>query len=385
MKLVVVGFGKCGGNIADEFVRLNEKACRKRKIDVILDAIAVDSDASTLLELDDIKYDYQHRVLIGGDWTRGAGVSGDNNLATKMASNEIYRVINALQASSGFTERNAIMLAASTAGGVGSAALPIVAKMIKQTYLDRPVYSLLVLPAGTRLDEMSPVYKNTATCLRMAYAFSDAVILVDNERFVQKDSSLKNKFAKINKMIVEPFYNFLCSGEERKAKYIGSRTIDAGEILQTLSGWTAIGCGRYPLPKVKSPILARRNFRKTNLQSSRGLKIMDRALAELSVRCNIRDAGRALYLLTAPSMTTRVQLIADLNQYFRQLVPDAELRSGDYPRESGFAETVVILSHLKNVDRIHQYFNKSATQEKEDDMRETEPVLEKDVEPGSII
>ena len=360
MKLVVVGFGQCGGYIADEFARLNKKARRQRRINIVLDALAVDSDASTLAGLNTIKSDYQHRVLIGGSRMKGDGVDGDSGLATEIAGNETYRIINALRASRRFTERDAILLVAATAGGVGSASLPVVAEMIKQLYLDRPVYSLLIMPFEPERATRTNIYQNTANCLRLAYAFSDAVILVDNERFIQKDSSLKNEFHRINQMIVEPFYNLFCAGEEKKAKYIGSRPIDAGEIMQILSGWTAVGCGRSPLPLIKFPFGGKSNFRKASLQPNRGMEAMDEALAELSVRCTVRDAGKALYLLSAPTKATSVQLIADLDQYLRQLVPDAELRSGDYPRERGVIETVVVLSQLKDIDKVRLYYDRSA-------------------------
>ena len=360
MKLVVVGFGQCGGYIADEFARLNKRARRQRRINIILDALAVDSDAAALAGLSTVKSDYQHRVLIGGSRMKGAGVNGDSGLATEIAGNETYRIINALRASRRFTERDAILLVAGTAGGVGSASLPVVAEMIKQLYLDRPVYSLLILPSEPERAIRTTIYQNTETCLKLAYTFSDAVILVDNERFVQKDSSLKNDFYRINQMIVEPFYNLFCAGEEKKARYIGSRPIDAGEIMQILSGWTAIGCGRSPLPLIKFPFGGAHNFRKVSLQPNRGMEAMDEALAELSVRCTVRNAGRALYLLSAPTRVTSVQLIADLDQYLRQLVPDAELRSGDYPRERGVIEAVVILSQLKDIDKVRMYYARSA-------------------------
>jgi len=47
MKLIVVGFGQCGGRIADEFARLNRKARAQRGIDIIAGAFAVNTDVAT--------------------------------------------------------------------------------------------------------------------------------------------------------------------------------------------------------------------------------------------------------------------------------------------------------------------------------------------------
>ncbi len=364
MKLVVMGFGQCGSRIADEFARLNKRARYQRRINVVVDALAVDSDAAALAGLRNIKFDHKHRVLIGGYKVKGAGTDGSSELATEVASDETYRIIDALRAARRFTERDAILLIAGTTGGIGSGTLPITAEMIKQLYLDKPVYSLLVMPFEQEKEAKSVTIRNTAACLRSAYTFSDAVILVDNERYIQKDSSLKNDLGRINEMIVGPFYNLLCSGEEKKAKHIGSKTLDTGEVTQILSGWTAIGRGRVALPLLRLPSKWTRNFRKVSIYPHRGIQAMEEALVELSSRCTVRDAGKALYLLSAPSKATSVQLIADLNEYLRRLVPDAEVRSGDYPRERGAMEVVVILSQLNDVAMVRNYYAESAALEK---------------------
>ncbi len=54
MKLVVVGFGQCGGRIADEFSKMNKKAHAQRGIDIITGAYAVNTDAADLSGLTSI-------------------------------------------------------------------------------------------------------------------------------------------------------------------------------------------------------------------------------------------------------------------------------------------------------------------------------------------
>jgi cell division GTPase FtsZ len=45
MKIVVIGLGQCGGRIADEFAKLNNKAKRQRGIEIVTGAFAVNTDA----------------------------------------------------------------------------------------------------------------------------------------------------------------------------------------------------------------------------------------------------------------------------------------------------------------------------------------------------
>jgi len=63
MKLIVLGFGQCGGRIADEFERLNRRAHSLRGIDIIVDSFAINTDSADLAGLYSIKPTYQHRIL----------------------------------------------------------------------------------------------------------------------------------------------------------------------------------------------------------------------------------------------------------------------------------------------------------------------------------
>jgi len=48
MKLLVIGFGQCGGRIADEFARLGIKSRFERRINIITGAFAVNTDVADL-------------------------------------------------------------------------------------------------------------------------------------------------------------------------------------------------------------------------------------------------------------------------------------------------------------------------------------------------
>jgi len=360
MKLLVVGFGQCGSRIADEFARLNRRARRQRGIEIITDTFAVNTDVADLSGLSTVKPDYQHRILIGGEKTRGHGVAKLSELGAQIAREDGDKVIDAIRSAKRFYETDALLLVAGAAGGTGSGAIPIMTQYLKERYGDKPVYSLVVLPFEHEEETEERTIYNTAVCLKSAYSVANAVFLVDNQRYVRKDFSLRNNIAKINELIVEPFYNLLCAGEEKKAKHIGVRMLDTGDIVQTLAGWTAMGYGKSPLPLIRLPFERTRNFRKKSTETYKGIQAMDEALGELSIECNPKDSEGALYLLSAPAKEMNMDLIKELGEYLRGIAPEAVIRNGDYPRERGMMDVIIILSQLNDVEKVRQYYAKSA-------------------------
>jgi cell division GTPase FtsZ len=355
MKLVVIGFGQCGSRIADEFARLNRRARGTRGIEIITGAFAVNTDAADLTGLSHIKSDYQHRILVGGRQTGGHGVGKINELGAEIAREDADKVIDAIRTAPHFFESDAFLLTAGAAGGTGSGAIPIMTQYIKERYMDKPVYNLIILPFEHEETTEERTIYNSATCLKSANSVADAVILIDNQRYVRKDFSLKNNLAKINALIVEPFYNLLCAGEEKKPKYIGAKMLDAGDIIQTLSGWTVMGYGKSELSLFNLPFKGR-NFRGKSTETHKGIQAMDEAISDLSLGCNPADSHRALYLLSAPAKEMNMDLVKELGNYLKGLLPEAVIRNGDYPREKGLMDITVILSELSEVEKIRKYY-----------------------------
>lgn len=359
MKLIIVGFGQCGGRIADEFARLNRRAHVQRGIDIIANALAINTDVADLSGLTCIKPDYQHRILIGGRKTGGHGVGKINELGAEIAKEDGDKIIETIRSSKRFVDADAFLLIAGAAGGTGSGALPVITQYIKERYVDKPVYNLVVLPfEHEEATEERTIY-NAATCLKSAYLVADAVFLVDNQRYVMKDASIRSNLSKINTLITEPFYNLLCAGEEKKPKYIGARILDAGDIIQTLTGWTAIGYGRSEISLTKKILSRTRDFRNKAMEARKGTQAMDQAISGLSLKMNPIDSKRALYLVSAPPKEMNVDLIKELGTYLKSLAPEAVIRSGDYPREKGLINITVILSELSDVERVRNYFTKT--------------------------
>ena len=359
MKLLVIGLGQCGGRIADRFARLNKRSRALRKINILADAFAVNTDVADLSGLRTIKSDYKHRILIGGQRTNGHGVGKVSELGAEIAREDTDKIIDAIRRSEQFYETDAFLLVAAAAGGTGSGSIAVLTQYLKQRYIGKPVYNVIVLPFRQEETTESRAVYNTAMCLKSTYLVADAIILIDNQRYVKKDSPAGNNLAVINARAVEPFYNLLCAGEERNKKYIGARTLDAGDIIQTLAGWTVIGEGKSPIPR-RIPLLGpKRDFRAKMDETSKAAHAMDQALGELSLTCDPKNAGRALYLVTAPPKEMHMEIIKQLGDNLSTVAPDALIRSGDYPRQKRSLYVTLVLSEISSVRKITNYFTRA--------------------------
>ena len=360
MKLTVIGMGQCGCRIADQFARLNIKAGTERKAVIAPHVLAVNTDQADLTGLQYIKNDYLHRILIGVRQTVGHGVGKINELGAQLAKMDGDKVMDAIRAEPKFYETHAFMIVAGAAGGTGSGGIPVIARMIKERYLNKPVFALAVLPfEHEQSTEVRSVY-NTATCLKSLYDVVDAVFLADNQRYVRKDMSLVNNIDKINRQIVEPFYDLLCAGEVTKGKYVGSRTVDGGDMIASIEGWTTVGVGRTLLPSFRLPWeLNKKKFRDKALESFRGTQAMDATLSELSIDCDPKDAGKALYIIAGPGREMNIDMVKNISSYIKELAPKATIRGGDFPGEKKFIDVAVIFSQLSFVPRLKDFYEQA--------------------------
>ena len=360
MKLSVIGLGQCGCRIADHFARLNTKGYAERKATIAPHVLAVNTDQADLTGLTFIKKDYMHRILIGLRETLGHGVGKINELGAELAKADGDKVMDAIKAEPRFYETHAFLIVAGAAGGTGSGSIPIIAELVKERYPNKPVYALVVLPFEHEEHSEDRSVYNTATCLNSIYNIVDAVFLADNQRYVRKDASLINNMEKINRQIAEPFYDLMCAGEVTKGKYVGSRTVDAGDLIATLEGWTCIGIGRTELPSFRFPWEVRKkHFREKALETFRGTQALDATISELSITIDPKDAGRATYILAGPPKELNVDMVKSISDYIKQMSPNALIRGGDFPGEKYFIDLTLIFSQLAFVPKVREYYEKA--------------------------
>ena len=368
MKLVVVGLGQCGGRIADEFNRLNTKARSTRRMMIVADILAVNSDIADLGSLSSIKSDYKHRILIGNRETGGHGVGKINKTGARVAEEDGDKVIDALRSADRLYEADAFLLIAGAAGGTGSGSLPIMTRVIKDRFRDKPVYALVALPFEHEEQGDARTFQNTATCLRTVHSVADAVFLFDNQRYIEKDSSLINNVSAINRLVAEPFYDLLCAGEVVKAKNVGVRLLDAGDIGMTLGGWTTLGYGVSQLSVIRLPFERERDFRKKSSEIHKGIQAMEQALSNLSIECDPNYSESALYLLSGPTREMNMSLVKELLQRMNEVAPEATIRYGDYPRGGNTLTITVILSNLDSVEKVKKYYDRASLSMKKDEV-----------------
>jgi cell division GTPase FtsZ len=359
MKILTVGIGRCGARIADEFGRLNKKARNMRGFEIVTGTFAVDTDAAALSELESIKADYKRRILLDAQEYRGRGGVAVNVVGAEIVKKEADMVVDAVRLVKRFQETDAILIVAGGAGGTGSGGMPVIIQDMKERYKDKAVYGLVVLPFDHEIRDGKHFIANTASCLKSSYAVSDGIFLCDNQKYVQQDPSLMQDAGKINQLIVQPFFNLLCAGEEKNPRYIGAKLMDAGDIIQTIKGWTVMGHGEAPLTLLRRLVKTSLDFNKKSRETDIGVKVMEEAIGKLSVKCNPSDGASALYLLTAPAREISMNLLNYLGDYMKNLAANAVIRSGDYPIRKGLISIDVIFSQLEVIDRIREIYEGS--------------------------
>ena len=375
MRLLVIGLGQCGSRVADQFVRLNKRAQSQWGINIVTGTFAVNTDQTDLTGLTHIGSDFMHRILIGGRKTWGHGVGKINEMGAELAREDGDKVIDAVRTAPNFYQTHAFLLVAGAAGGTGSGAISVIAQMLKERYVGKPVYALVVLPfEHEEMAELRSVY-NTATCLKSIQSVADGVFLADNQRYVRKDVSLAMNLERINSAIAEPFYDMMCAGEISKFKYVGAKVLDAGDIMQSIDGWTAIGVGRTEIPRAfRFPWeLAKVSFKEKGEETLRAMQAMDAAFSELSVGCSPEDAGRALYLMAAPAKDMSMDIAKGLGDYLRELAENAVIRAGDFPRGGNAIDVTVMLSQLAFIQKVRDYYDRATAfaQTQKDRIKET--------------
>jgi len=356
MKLMVIGLGRGGGKLADEFVRLNKKARAKRGLEIITDTFAVDTNPVDLAGLRTIKPDPQHRILIKSEKTDGSGTVLMSEIGAEVAMENSARVLDTVRAAGRLFETDAFLLAASVVGGTGSGGMPVMAQALKDCYQDKPVYALAVLPFQDEEAGEERLTYNAAISLKSIYSVADAVFVADNQRYVSRDATLRDKPARINELMVAPFYDLLCAGEEEKAKHIGASMADFGNIRETLTGWTAIGYGQSPLPS-RGLFSRWRSFKSKTADRHAGVQAAEAAISQLPVDCQPADAERALYLVTAPAAEMKPEMFQELGGFLKSVSRGAVIRSCDYPRGRGEMAVTVLLSRLSSIERIKGYYD----------------------------
>ena len=354
MRLMVIGVGDCGCRLAREFAELNKMARADLNVNIITCAYAVNNDQKLLGELTKPGWDWLRSVPIRGPLSDNSTEAG-----ARLMHHESERVMLAMRLGA-FVNTDAFLFIASTAGSLGSGGVPVMIHMLKDRHMDKPVYALLVLPFDAELDDPQRV-RNTALCLKSIEQVADAVILADNGGLgILGNIAPPQKMGGLNRELVSSFYDLLCTGEISASKRVSGQVLDAGDIMQTLCGWTAIGVGKTKMSSSMFSWKKQPSFEEKSSETFGAIEAMNSALMRLSVDCKLDDAGRALYLLSTPAGKANVDMIKVLGSRLRELAPNAETRDGSFYGDKNFTKVTVVISELIYVDRIRSYYDRAA-------------------------
>ena len=355
MKVVAVGIGQCGCNIVDEFYAINNyaKSYLHRNIEIVTDAFAINTDEADLTGLRFVPKDKHHRIIIGTMKTFGHGVGKINYDAALVMRGSHTAITDTILKSRKFHEADGIVVMASGGGGTGSGSIGWMVKGLKAR-TDKPVYAIVVLPFGfEEKGESSYAVTNTATSLKMVTQYSDAVFLLDNERFGRMDVSISQNFSDMNREMVKNFYDLFCAGEEKKQKYIGSKVIDAGDIRQSLASISAIGRGGINLYTSHGK---NEGYREGVKESVSAAGALSQAENNLSLRIDLKDARRILVLVSAPRDVLTLGLLQEIFTYLQDKSPESIVRIGDYPHSGREFTVSLIASELTKVPRLEDMY-----------------------------
>jgi tubulin-like protein CetZ len=356
MKLVVIGIGDCGSNVAAEFVRLGNKARAETGVDVLVRSYAINDDQALLNSLRKVGEKLLTIQLPAPEASNKNAEAG----AYLMKTNG-DRIIATMKAGE-FFETDAFLLVASTAGCVGSGGISVLARKLKDRYVNKPVYALIVLPLSAESNIPICVY-NTALCLKSIDKNADAVFLFDNEK-VMSEASIKSAASNevVNREIVAPFFDLLRASEKVDPKFLGTSNIGIGDIVQSLSGWSAIGYGTAQLTTGGFSLFKKSdNFESKGEETVKAMEAMSAALAHFSIECKLEDARKALYLMCMPSRNANINMTRAVGNRLRELTNNGEVRGGDFYGVKDYASVTLIASRINYLEKVKDYYERASS------------------------
>ena len=359
MRLCVIGVGQAGGRVADLFADYNEGEWKSHG-EVIPVSIAVNTAKADLMGLKSIPK--KNRVLIGQTWVKGHGTGTNNELGAKIMQGEAHNVSRALS-SLGTHNVDAFLLICGLGGGTGSGGAPALVSHIKDIH-DEPVYALAILPAR---DEGKLMSFNSARSLLALQKVADSVLIFDNENYRKEGTSVAESFLHMNQTIVKPFGYLLGPGESEATSRIGVKVVDAGDIINTFGGFSALGYAEREVEKSFNP------FKNTDsmerLTTSTLCHSVIRSAASpgnLTAKCDVKDAEKALMIVSGPPEQLDREGIEMGRKFLEDAVWGGEVRGGDFPLpRSKSIVGVVLLSGIVNVPRVKEILEKGAAFQKE--------------------
>lgn len=353
MRVFFIGFGQAGGKIVDMFLEHDRKLQKNN-----FRGIAVNSARTDLMGLKNIPM--SDRLLIGQTVVKGHGVGTDNVTGAKITADEIDTIITAVD-TRGTYDVDAFVVVAGLGGGTGSGGTPVLCRHLKRIYRE-PVYALVMLPAP----EEGRLYSyNAARSLATLVNEADNTLVFDNAAWKNEGESVKSAFSRLNEELVRRFGVLFRAGEVGKLG-VGEMVIDSSEIINTLRGGGISTIG-YAISDVITKSKPRKGGFLSGLKkksqseevltgedkSAKIISLVRRAmLGRLTLPCDYTTAERALVLVAGPPDEMDRKGVEKSKSWVEENIAGIEVRGGDYPLESNYIASVVLLASITNAPRI---------------------------------
>ncbi|MBP2146558.1 cell division GTPase FtsZ [Methanofollis sp. W23] len=361
MRVLAIGLGGAGNRVVN---RLYDHDRRSKVF--CMSALAIDLDANTLLQLDTLPSEAQ---VFFPPIDPSNPYDVERNVDIEEVMTRIQRVDT--------VEIDAIMIFAGL-GGTMVDLVPLIMPQMRETFLE-PIFAVVTLP---RTEEGKKRSAKAADDLEMIHDLFDATIVFDNETWYQKIRSsdaraITDPFGTIsytrNPRLVNSLLNeqiarriglLLRAGEfNNEGLDVGELVLDAGEVLNTLTGMGTVAVG-YAVERLHSSPLDVLSFWKTARQYMEGshkraariVKLAKKAIyEEISVPCDLTSAEKALVLVAGPSQELSLKGFVTVRKWVDRSIAGLEMRSGDYPvKNTKFVGIIIALSGVQNVPRIEE-------------------------------
>ncbi|QSZ67152.1 cell division protein [Methanofollis aquaemaris] len=361
MRVLAIGLGGAGSRIVD---RLYDHDRRSKVF--CMSALAIDLDTNTLLQLDALPSDSQ---VFFPPIDPANPYDVETNIDIEEVMTRIQRVDT--------VDIDAILIFAGL-GGTMVDLIPRIMPQMRETFLE-PIFAVVTLPCVAEGKKCSA---KAADDLEMIQELTDATIVFDNETWYKKirtsgargiadpfgnasyDRNPRLVNSLLNEQIARRIGLLLRAGEfNNEGLDVGELVLDAGEVLNTLTGMGTVAVGyaverlhTSPLDILGSWKTARQYMEGSHQRAARIVKLAKRAIyEEISVPCDLTSAQKALVLVAGPSHELSLKGFVTVRKWIDRSIAGLEMRSGDYPvKNTRFVGIIIVLADVQNVPRIEE-------------------------------
>ncbi|MDO8841848.1 tubulin/FtsZ family protein, partial [Methanocalculus sp.] len=376
MKALIIGLGGAGSRIADILYDHD-----KRSGTHSVEAIAIDTDITSIKELRFIPN--TQRIVLPSLDDESHGIDGEIL--------DIAEMIGHVQQCNRI-EIDAVIICTGL-GGMHADAVSLLVHKIKDSFFE-PIFCILTLPMRS---EGAKISAKAADQIEIIEPIVDGCILFDNDTWYKKiatemlrlerttndGSGDDNQYTEmeedhadkiplnprernilLNERIARRFGLLLRAGEfVEGGKPVAEVVLDAGEVLNTISGMgmVAIGYATEIIPRSNLGFL--RRFRKEyspfedgHKRASRVVELAKRAIyQEISVPCDLTSAKKALVLIAGPSEELSMKGFQNVRRWIDRSISGLEMRAGDYPvLSTKYVGVIIVLAGVKNIPRVNE-------------------------------